>query len=285
MGNALATDTIPLLVTLVDVHNAKSHDVFYFANVSTGGAATKVIGRSQTLSAEVSLASMLTITVYECPEPTFTPEHARSLGILRVPVELLAERYSSGLFQQWFNLDTKSDPRNTTDAAMTRESFEMAYREAVQDVYQPKVCLSVIGSAFEVQRSGRQTCAIFVGEDVKTQAGPDLKALIASHKQQAAYIDALHEQLRKLNTPSYRPALASQAPVVQQVQPPVVVQQPVMPMVQQPMMQMQPDMGGPVMHSAPPQQFGGNFGAPGAVASNVAPMGYQSAPPIGIPTN
>merc|ERR1719277_1155088 len=83
--------------------------------------------------------------------------------------------------------------------------FEEAYTNAVADVYQEKICLSVIGSAFEVQRSGRQTCSIFVGEDVKTQAGPDLKALIASHKQQAAYIDALHEELRRLNVPSYRP--------------------------------------------------------------------------------
>ena len=71
---------------------------------------------------------------------------------------------------------------------------------------------TVIGSAFEVQRGGRQSCSIFVGEEVKTQAGPDLKALIASHKQQAAYIDSLHEELRKLNTPSYRPLNAAGVP-------------------------------------------------------------------------
>merc|ERR1719395_434914 len=117
------------------------------------------------------------MTVYECPEPMFTPEHARSIGVLRVPVERLEE----------------------------------SYQNAVTDVYQPKICLSVIGSAFEVQRSGRQTCAIFVGEDVKTQAGPDLKALIASHKQQAAYIDALHEKLRELVGPSTRPVTGSYA--------------------------------------------------------------------------
>merc|ERR1719198_254826 len=96
---------------------------------------------------------------------------------------------------------------------MVVQNFEEAYQNAVTNVYQPKICLSVIGSAFEVQRSGRQTCAIFVGEDVKTQAGPDLKALIASHQQQAAYIDALHEELRRLNVPSYRPAPANAAPV------------------------------------------------------------------------
>merc|ERR1719198_2523990 len=96
---------------------------------------------------------------------------------------------------------------------MVVQNFEEAYQNAVTNVYIPKICLSIIGSAFEVQRSGRQTCAIFVGEDVKTQAGPDLKALIASHKQQAAYIDALHEELRRLNVPSYRPAPANAAPV------------------------------------------------------------------------
>mmetsp|Transcript_12472 Transcript_12472/g.31094 ORF Transcript_12472/g.31094 Transcript_12472/m.31094 type:complete len:175 (+) Transcript_12472:253-777(+) len=90
-------------------------------------------------------------------------------------------------------------------------------QDAVLNVYQPKICLSVIGSAFEVQRGGRQTCAIFVGEDVKTQAGPDLKALIASHKQQAAYIDALHEELRRLCTPSYRPVSQGAPPVARQV--------------------------------------------------------------------
>jgi hypothetical protein len=206
MGNTLATDTIPVLVTMVDVHNPKAQDQFYFCNVSSGGASTKVIGRSQTLSVEVGITTVLSMTVYECPEPVFTPETARCLGVLRIPVERLAERYSSGIFQQWFNLDTRSDPRAPAgDPQQLVSKFEQSYTDAVADVYQPKICVSVIGSAFEVQRGGRQTCAIFVGEDVKTQAGPDLKALIASHKQQAAYIDALHEELRRLNGPSYRP--------------------------------------------------------------------------------
>lgn len=206
MGNTLATDTIPVLVTMVDVHNPKAQDQFYFCNVSSGGASTKVIGRSQTLSVEVGITTVLSMTVYECPEPVFTPETARCLGVLRIPIERLAERYSSGIFQQWFNLDTRTDPRMPAgDPQQLVSRFEQSYTDAVADVYQPKICLSVIGSAFEVQRGGRQTCSIFVGEDVKTQAGPDLKALIASHKQQAAYIDALHEELRRLNTASYRP--------------------------------------------------------------------------------
>lgn len=206
MGNSLATDTIPVLITMVDVHNPKAQDQFYFCNISSGGAATKVIGRSQTLSVEVGITTVLTLTVYECPEPVFTPETARMLGFLRVPIDRLAERYSSGIFQQWFNLETKDDPRQPPgDPQRVTSMFEEAYTNAVADIYQPKLCLSVIGSAFEVQRGGRQTCSIFVGEDVKTQAGPDLKALIASHKQQAAYIDALHEEIRKLVCPSYRP--------------------------------------------------------------------------------
>ncbi|CAJ1406170.1 unnamed protein product [Effrenium voratum] len=185
--------------------------MFYFCNVSSGGAATKVIGRSQTLSVEVGITTVLTFTVYECPEPVFTPETARCLGLLRVPIERLAERYSSGIFQQWFNLDTKTDPRMPAgDLQSLVSGFEQAYADAVGDVYQPKICVSIIGTAFEVQRGTRQTCSIFVGEDVKTQAGPDLKALIASHKQQAAYIDALHEEIRRFNVPSYRPLAASQ---------------------------------------------------------------------------
>eukprot|EP00397_Hematodinium_sp_SG-2012_P044755 GEMP01050052.1.p1 GENE.GEMP01050052.1~~GEMP01050052.1.p1 ORF type:complete len:260 (+),score=49.48 GEMP01050052.1:170-949(+) len=212
MGNTLATDTIPILVTMVDVHNVKAQDQFYFANVSTGGASTKVVSRSQTLSVEVGVSTVLTITVYECPESTFCPEYARCLGLVRFPVERLAERYSSGIFQQWFNLDTKSDPRASAgDPSQLASKFEQSYQSACADVYQPKICISIIGSAFEVQRGSRQMCSIFVGEDVKTQAGPDLKALIASHKQQLAYIDALHEELRRLNTPSYRP-VASNAP-------------------------------------------------------------------------
>jgi hypothetical protein len=71
---------------------------------------TKVIGRSQTLSIEVGITTLLVMTVYECLEPVFTPETARCLGILRIPIERLAERYSSSIFQQWFNLDTRSDP-------------------------------------------------------------------------------------------------------------------------------------------------------------------------------
>lgn len=209
----MSTDTIPILVTCVDVHNVKAADQFYFASVSTGGAATKVIGRSQTLSVEVGISTILTVTVYECPEPTFTPEYARCLGLVRFPIERLAERYSSGLFQQWFNLDTKADPRAPPgDGSHTAAKFEQAYNGAVGDVYAPKICLSIIGSAFEVNRSGRSACSIFVREDVKTQAGPDLKALIASHKQQAAYIDSLHEELRRMNTPSYRPVQNSAIP-------------------------------------------------------------------------
>jgi len=282
MGNALATDSIPVLVTLVDVHNPKSQDTFYFANISTGGAASKVVGRSQTLSAEVSISTILTLTVYECPEPMFTPEHARSLGILRVPVERLAERYSSGIFQQWFNLDTKADPKLPPgDMTTVVQNFEESYQNAVTDIYVPKICMSIIGSAFEVQRSGRQTCAIFVGEDVKTQAGPDLKALIASHKQQAAYIDALHEELRRLNVPSYRPAPANAAPVAMYTAQAPAVQQPVpvsvpgpstmpMPAPQMPMsaMQMPMQTSGPVMNS----------GAP--VLSNVAPFTSQPQVPV-----
>jgi len=205
MGNTLAADTIPLLVTMVDVHNPKAQDQFYFCNVGSGGASTKVIGRSQTLSVEAGITTILSIIVYECPEPVFTPETARCLGVLRVPIERLAERYSSGIFQQWFNLDTATDPRMPAgDPQILVSKFEQAYTDAVVDVYQPKICLSVIGSAFEVQRDSRSAFNIFVGEDVKTQAGPDLKALIASHKQQAAYIDALHEELRRVNVPSYR---------------------------------------------------------------------------------
>jgi hypothetical protein len=238
MGNTLATDTIPVLATMVDVHNPKAQDQFYFANVSSGGASTKVVGRSQTLSVEVGITTILTVTVYECPEPVFTPEHARCLGLLRIPIERLAERYSSGIFQQWFNLDCKSDPRAPAgDPQQLISKFEQSYTDAVADVYQPKICLSVIGSAFEVQRGGRQTCAIFVGEDVKTQAGPDLKALIASHKQQAAYIDALHEELRRLNTPSYRP-VAGSAPA------PMPIKSVAMPIPQ-------PVMSQPVMTAAP----------------------------------
>jgi len=245
MGNTLATDTIPVLVTMVDVHNPKAQDQFYFCNVSSGGASTKVIGRSQTLSVEVGITTILSMIVYECPEPVFTPETARCLGLLRIPIERLAERYSSGIFQQWFNLDTKTDPRMPAgDPQQLVSKFEQAYTDAVADVYQPKVCVSVIGSAFEVQRGGRQTCSIFVGEDVKTQAGPDLKALIASHKQQAAYIDALHEELRRVNMASYRPVSGNTPtplPKVQPMQPvtsvqpmtsvqPVQLVQPVQPM-------------------------------------------------------
>jgi len=207
MGSALSSDTIPLLVTMVDVHNVRAHDQFYFANVSTGGTSTKVIGRAQTVSVEVGLATTLTVNVYENPDYIFTPEQARCLGKIQFPIERLAERYSSGIFQQWFNLDTKMDPRETTtDSQRLSAKFEQSYTDACNDIYQPKICLSIIGSAFEVQRGGRDMCSIFVGEDVKTQAGPDLKALVSSHKQQAAYIDSLHEELRRMNMPSYRPA-------------------------------------------------------------------------------
>merc|ERR1719161_2891507 len=170
----------------------------------------------------------------------FEPTAAQSLGVLRVPVERLAERYSSGIFQQWFNLDVKSHPQTPPgDLSAVIAQFEDSYQQAVSDVYAPKVCLSIIGSAFEVQRSVRQPCAIFVGEDVKTQAGPDLKALIASHKQQAAYIDALHEALRFHSVPSHRPAPANMpaAHVDFQAGPPIGGMPPMggMPMGQMPM--------------------------------------------------
>jgi hypothetical protein len=256
MGNTLAADTIPVLCTMVDVHNLKAQDMFYFCNVSSGGASTKVIGRSQTLSVEVGITTILSMTVYECPEPVFTPETARVVGILRIPIERLAERYSSGIFQQWFNLDTTSDPRTPAgDPQQLVSKFEQAYTDAVVDVSKPKICLSVIGSAFEVQRGARQAFSIFVGEDVKTQAGPDLKALIASHKQQAAYIDALYEELRKKNVPSYRPVAngAQQGPYE------AAKLAPMQPAPQYPSQfmgpSMQPSMGQPSFQQGPPQSF------------------------------
>lgn len=292
MGNTLATDTIPVLVTMVDVHNPKAQDQFYFCNVSSGGASTKVIGRSQTLSVEVGITTVLSLIVYECPEPVFTPETARCLGVLRVPVERLAERYSSGIFQQWFNLDTRVDPRAPAgDPQMLVSKFEQSYTDAVVDVYQPKICVSVIGSAFEVQRGGRQPFAIFVGEDVKTQAGPDLKALIASHKQQAAYIDALHEELRRLNAPSYRPISGGMPPMQSQAgmppvksMPPATMPQPMtgasmapgynpftMPqsMPQASMPNMAPMMSPPTMPAVPPYAS--------------MPAGMAASRPMGMP--
>mmetsp|Transcript_105552 Transcript_105552/g.308665 ORF Transcript_105552/g.308665 Transcript_105552/m.308665 type:complete len:284 (-) Transcript_105552:98-949(-) len=267
MGNTLATDTIPVLVTMVDVHNPKCQDQFYFCNVSSGGASTKVIGRSQTLSVEVGITTVLSCTVYECPEPVFTPETARCLGVLRIPIERLAERYSSGIFQQWFNLDTRTDPRMPAgDPQQLISKFEQAYTDAVADIYQPKICLSVIGSAFEVQRGGRNTCSIFVGEDVKTQAGPDLKALIASHKQQAAYIDALHEELRRLNVPSYRP-VAGGAPAVE---PPQAMGGPSM----QPMPQKMPP-GGPSM---PPAGYACGGMPPGSMMQSRPGNAFPAGP-------
>jgi len=266
MGNTLATDTIPVLVTMVDVHNPKAQDMFYFANVGSGGAATKVIGRSQTLSVEVGITTIISVIVYECPEPVFTPETARCLGVLRIPIERLAERYSSGIFQQWFNLDTKTDPRMPAgDPQSLVSKFEQAYADSVNDVYQPKICVSVIGSAFEVQRGTRQTFSIFVGEDVKTQAGPDLKALIASHKQQAAYIDALHEELRRLNTPSYRPLAAGMG---QQPTPVQTVQQ-----APQSFVVPRGSMGPPTMGSAP-----GGYAGPSMPGSMAQPIPSSMAP-------
>jgi len=267
MGNTLATDTIPLLVTMVDVHNPKAQDQFYFCNVGSGGASTKVIGRSQTLSVEVGITTVLSVIVYECPEPVFTPETARCLGVLRVPIERLAERYSSGIFQQWFNLDTATDPRMPAgDPQILVSKFEQAYTDAVVDVYQPKICLSVIGTAFEVQRDSRSAFNIFVGEDVKTQAGPDLKALIASHKQQAAYIDALHEELRRVNVPSYRAmpssALGFGAPV--QAQPLKTMAFEGMPMGAPPMSAQFPGQsmpGGGMGNMMMPQPVPSNLGA------------------------
>lgn len=263
MGNTMATDTIPVLVTMVDVHNPKAQDQFYFCNISSGGASTKVIGRSQTLSVEVGITTVLCMTVYECPEPVFTPETARCLGLLRIPIERLAERYSSGIFQQWFNLDTRSDPRAPAgDPQKVVSQFEQAYTDAVADVYQPKICLSCIGSAFEVQRGGRQTCSIFVGEDVKTQAGPDLKALIASHKQQAAYIDALHEELRRLSTPSYRPMAQPQ----QRAASPVPMPQKMAGSFPG------PDMGHPGVMGHPMASMGPGHMQGGPIPSNIGPM-------------
>uniref|UniRef100_A0A0G4H4D2 Uncharacterized protein n=1 Tax=Chromera velia CCMP2878 TaxID=1169474 RepID=A0A0G4H4D2_9ALVE len=206
MGNAFGSDTIPVILTFIDVHNARAKDTYYFCNVSNGDASTKVIGRSQTLSVEVSNFTVLTLTVYECPEYVFTPELSRAVGVLRIPVSRLAERYSSGLFHQWFNLDVASDPRaGAGDGDLVVQQFEKAYGEATNDVYGAKICLSLIASSFEVKAGSRQACNIFVGEDVKQDAGPDVKALIASHKQQAEYINALHEELRRLQGPSYRP--------------------------------------------------------------------------------
>eukprot|EP00811_Abedinium_folium_P001025 NODE_10939_length_1319_cov_8.964765.p2 GENE.NODE_10939_length_1319_cov_8.964765~~NODE_10939_length_1319_cov_8.964765.p2 ORF type:complete len:141 (-),score=39.76 NODE_10939_length_1319_cov_8.964765:443-865(-) len=121
--------------------------------------------------------------------------------------------------------------------------------------------------------------SIFVGEDVKTQAGPDLKALIASHKQQAAYIDSLHEELRRMNTPSYRPIAGGPGGAP----PNAGVQQPMMMMGggggAMPMQGMSAGPGGPMAPAGFAASYavqGGQFGGSGmaqqrqGVPSNLA---------------
>eukprot|EP00919_Chromeraceae_sp_WS-2016_P036252 GHVR01086064.1.p1 GENE.GHVR01086064.1~~GHVR01086064.1.p1 ORF type:complete len:219 (-),score=35.23 GHVR01086064.1:232-888(-) len=206
MGNAFGSDTIPVILTLVDVHNVRTKEMYYFCNVSNGDISTKVIGRSQSLSVEVTNYTILTLLVYECQEYLFTPEISRAVGILRVPISRVGERYSSGFFQQWFNLDCTTDPRhNTCDVDNIIQTFEKAYAESTSNVYTPKVCVSLLASAFEVPITKRRVCSIFVSEQVKEEAGPDARALVASHKQQSEYINSLHEELRRLQGPSYRP--------------------------------------------------------------------------------
>ncbi|CAK0884118.1 unnamed protein product, partial [Prorocentrum cordatum] len=211
MGNTLATDTIPLLVTMVDVHNPKAQDQFYFCNVSSGGASTKVIGRSQTLSVEVGITTILRhgggSSCTSAPSPSSRPRLRAASARCACPSSASPSATapaSSSSGSTSTRLRTSKKNHCAGDPQMLVSKFEQAYTDAVVDVYQPKICISVIGTAFEVQRDSRSAFNIFVGEDVKTQAGPDLKALIASHKQQAAYIDALHEELRRVNVPSYR---------------------------------------------------------------------------------
>lgn len=123
-----------------------------------------------------------------------------------MPVERLAERYSSGIFQQWFNLDTKTDPRMPAgDLQSLISRFEQAYSDAVADVYQPKICISIIGTAFEVQRGARQTCSIFVGEDVKTQAALD-RGLLGSRLPGRARLEGAHRVPQAAGRLHRRPA-------------------------------------------------------------------------------
>lgn len=59
MGSAISTeDTIPVLVTLVDVHHARARDLYYFALIGSGGVQKKVVGRSQTLAVEVAMETV-----------------------------------------------------------------------------------------------------------------------------------------------------------------------------------------------------------------------------------
>lgn len=206
-GSALS-ETTTVLVTMVDIHNPKSKRSFYFAKVHTGGLRVETAACHQTVGVEVEIGTVLVVMVYECPDPVFNAELAQCLGQVRIPISLLAERYWTGIFQQWFNLDASHDRGGHRAGEGLANDFEHACADAVLDIYQPKICLSIVGSTFDraevdaaADAYAPKTSAILRGRVESALKAPPTQdvALIASHKQQAAYIDALHEEVRRLN--------------------------------------------------------------------------------------
>eukprot|EP00438_Fugacium_kawagutii_P031795 Skav231001 [mRNA] locus=scaffold1822:241431:243891:- [translate_table: standard] len=146
--------------------------MFYFCNVGSGGAATKVIGRSQTLSVEVGITTAGT---------SVSSWHATDgIHFLQCACHQLPGIHHPGIFQQWFNLDTKMDPRMPAgDLQSLVTKFEQAHHCTTHFLaFEPFFfhVSSCFNHVVQVQRGSRSTFGIFVGEEVKTQAGPDLKA-------------------------------------------------------------------------------------------------------------
>ncbi|CAD7967585.1 unnamed protein product [Amoebophrya sp. A120] len=169
-------EAVPILITFVDVHHFET-ERYFFAEISNAAFQRRVIGRSQTLSVDVTFETELTIRVYESREQAYSdPSLVKAVGKLRIPMAKVAKM--RGLYRQWFNLDLPDAPFGSS----ANLAFEKNYLHVAEEVFVPKICLSITPGAG-------------VGKGRPGDGLPDVAAVLASQRQLEAYVDTLHNEL------------------------------------------------------------------------------------------
>ena len=178
MGN-----TIAIKVVLEHVHDPTGQDGFYYVNVvhAATPVQTHLVGQHVESILEINYMSVLAMTIYQCPGPVFTPECARTIGVLHIPVQCVA---TGGIYHEWFCLQTMGYAYEEMDRHQVCKRFITSFKEVAEQLYTPKICITALPSIRIAQ-----TCEIEEGR---------LRSLISSHKHMACYMNAMHAELRRL---------------------------------------------------------------------------------------
>lgn len=190
-------------LVLINIHDARNirpqpgEEVIVTVLTAYSPPAQTRIG--QPASVLVSADSVIVLEVGTASPPAAAAGKLRSVGELRLPLELLVRRCGRSVYHTWFPLQAPagaaSQSGSSSEVITTMEQFDKELRSVARDPRVPMVCLSLCpadapeaipmaaGQHYEVNVSPSDKCARFAG-------------LMASHTQHARMLQSLYRQAR-----------------------------------------------------------------------------------------